>query len=89
MALLHLESTLSQDDREAFEEARKTGGTWGGPVEKTNLFLYWLSFHQVSSTAANYTKRLAKAMPEIPQTIAAKQRETNPIYAITSKESAS
>ncbi len=88
MALLHLESTMSQDDREAFEEARKTGGKWGGPVEKTDLFLYWLSFHQVSSTE-NYTKILAKAMPAIPQTIAAKKRETNHIYAITSKESVS
>ena len=78
MALVHLESTMPQADSEAFEEARKTGGKWGGPVEKNYFFLYW-----------NYTKRLAKAMPEIPQTIASNQRETNPIYAITSKESAS
>lgn len=85
LAFLHLESSITQNDREAFEESRKIG-QWKGPVEKTALFSYWLSFHD-KGLKEKYSKNLANSMPEIPNTIGRKKRDINHIHAITSKQS--
>ena len=38
LAFLHLESSITQNDREAFEESIKIG-QWKGPLEKTAFFI--------------------------------------------------